>query len=356
LRAPTKQTTNRVTSYDVAKLAGVSQPTVSRAFTPGASITKDKRDRVLAAAKQLSYLPNSIARSLASNRSNIVAVIVGDMHNPFYAESLQAFMMRLQETGRHALAFTISDGLDCDDALMQALGYHVDGVVVTSAHLSSDLISTSQDVGIPIVLFNRRTTDRALASVRCDNETGAARLARGMCDAGGGEFLIIRGDPQGSTSRDRVNGFRSELEARGIAPGRVEEIDGKSSYAGSYDAILSRFKGRSPSFPDAIFAVNDIMAIGCADALRREFGLSIPGDIMLAGFDGVREATRAPYELTTIRQPVDIMVEKTLELLEGRQTGTLDEADKSLVVSGELIAGKTVPGLAAAEEKGGSQA
>lgn len=348
-----KQTRNRVTSYDVARLAGVSQPTVSRAFTPGASITKDKRDRVLAAAKQLSYLPNSIARSLASARSNIVAVIVGDMHNPFYAESLQAFITRLQETGRHVLAFTISDGRDCDDALMQALGYHVDGVVVTSAHLSSELISTSQDVGIPIVLFNRRTADPALASVRCDNEAGAATLARAMCDAGGREFLIIRGDPQGSTSRDRVNGFRSELEARGVAPGRVEEIDGKSSYAGSYDAVLSRFKGKSQPFPDAIFAVNDIMAIGCADALRREFGLSIPDDIMLAGFDGVREATRAPYELTTIRQPVEIMVEKTLDLLERKQSGTLDEADKSLVVSGELIAGITVPGLAAAGKDSG---
>lgn len=347
-----KRSTNRVTSYDVARLAGLSQSTVSRAFTPGASITKDKRDRVLSAAKELSYLPNSIAASLTRARSNILAVIVGDMHNPFYADSLQIFISRLQETGRHVLAFSIADGRHCDDALMQALGFHVDGVVVTSAHLSSDLISLSRGVGIPIVLFNRRTADPTLASVRCDNEAGAAMLARSMCDAGAQSFLILRGDPQGSTSRDRVNGFRTELETNGIVPDRVEEIDGGSTYEGGYQAILSRFAGNNPQFPDAVFAVNDIMAIGCIDVLREKFGVEIPDDMMLAGFDGIREANRAPYHLTTIRQPIDLMVEQTLAVLERMQSEMNGDTAKSHVFPGELIAGRTVPGIAPAKPTG----
>lgn len=346
-----KRMTSRVTSYDVARRAGVSQPTVSRAFTPGASITKDKRDRVLAAAKELSYLPNSIARSLSRARSNILAVIVGDIHNPFYADSLQTFIKRLQETGQQVLAFSIADGRHCDEAVMQALGFHVDGIVVTSAHLSSDLISLSQGFGVPIALFNRRTSDPTLASVRCDNEAGAAMLARAMCDAGAQSFLILRGDPQGSTSRDRVNGFRTALETCGIAPGTVEEIDGGSTYEGGHRAILSRFKGKNPDLPDAIFAVNDIMAIGCADALRKHLGMSIPEDVMLAGFDGIREAKFAPYELTTVEQPIDLMVDKTLALLERMQGNDHQDAPNSCVLAGKLIAGRTVPGATAVPKK-----
>lgn len=341
-----KRKTTRVTSYDVAKLAGVSQPTVSRAFTPNASIAKDKRDRVLAAAKQLHYLPNSIAASLSSARSNIVAVIVGDMHNPFYSESLQAFINRLQATNRQVLAFTVEDGRDCDAVLMQALRYHVDGIVVTSANLSSDLISLSREVGIPIALFNRSTSDPTLTSVRCDSVQGGGLLADAMFAAGAQSYLIVRGDPQGSTSRLRVKGFRDALASLGIDDSAITEIDGGSSYAGSYRAISNHFDSPAPRFPDAIFAVNDIMAIGCIDALRAKFNIAIPGDIMLAGFDGIREGRLGPYHLTTVRQPIEDMVTKTLDLLGRDNQGEKSATQVNCVLPGIFIPGRTVPGLA----------
>lgn len=343
-----KRKPNRVTSHEVAKLAGVSQPTVSRAFTPSASIAKDKRDRVLAAAKQLNYLPNSIASSLSRAHSNIVAVIVGDMNNPFYSESLEVFINRLQATGRQVLVFSVADGRDCDDVLMQALRYHVDGVVVTSAHLSSDLVSLSQGVGIPITLFNRSTADHALNAVLCNSMAGSEILAKVMHDAGARRYLIVRGDPQGSTSRNRVRGFREKLESLSISSDSIEEMDGDSSYLGSFEAITRRFAEPNVQRPEAIFAVNDIMAMGCADALRDTFKLRIPEDIMLAGFDGIRPGQLAAYQLTTIRQPIEEMVERTLELLDQTSKSNDKNADKAKqtdhLLTGTFVPGKTVPG------------
>lgn len=334
---------SRVTSFDVAKLAGVSQPAVSRAFTPGASITKEKRDRILAAAKELNYVPNVFASSLSSKRSNMVAVISGNLNNPFYSETLQVFVESIQRTHRQVLAFSVQDGRDSDDVMMQAMRYPIDGLVVTSAQMSSELVKLSEGLGIPVVMFNRRVVGSELSGVQCDNFEGSAVLGRLMAAAGARRILIVRGDPQGSTSIDRVQGFRSAVDK--VAGVEIEEVDGESSYSGARNAMIRRFNGPGPRFPDAIFAVNDIMAIGCADALNENFGLKIPDDIMLAGFDGIREGQRAPYSLTTVRQPVERMVAETLELLKAAPEDLKGAEAQRRVIPGDLIPGHTVPGM-----------
>lgn len=334
---------SRVTSYDVAKLAGVSQPAVSRAFTPGGSISREKRDRVIAAAKQLNWLPNYYASGLSSNKSNMVAVICGNLNNPFYSESLQVFIESFQRASRQVLAFSVQDGHDCDDMLLEALRYPVDGIVLTSAQISSELVSLSEGRGIPMVIFNRNVYGSNLAGVQCDNLEGSATIGRLMHAAGARSCLIVRGDPQGSTSRDRVSGFRLALESLGNCS--IEEVDGGSNYAGARNAIISHFSRPTPQFPDAVFAVNDIMAIGCADALRETFGLAIPEDIMLAGFDGIREGQRAPYRLTTVRQPIERMVSESLELLQRESDGQRLGTDSMRTVPGNLIPGRTIPGV-----------
>ncbi|WP_370300896.1 substrate-binding domain-containing protein [Pseudooceanicola sp.] len=329
----------RVTSYDVAKLAGVSQPAVSRAFNPGAPITKEKRDRILAAARELGYVPNVFASSLSRSSSKIVAVISGNLNNPFYSESLQCFVEQIQRTGRQVLAFTVQEDQNSDDVMMQALRYPVDGVVVTSATVTSSMVKLSEGLGIPVIMYNRRVPDANLPSVLCDNEGGAAALARRMHAAGARKFLVLRGDPAGSTSMARVQGFRDALKK--LKGAQVEEIDGQSSYAGAYRATVSRFDRPVADWPDAIFGVNDIMAIGCADALRGHFGKKIPDDIMLAGFDGIREAQREPYHLATVRQPIERMVTETLELLDAAKS---DEGVPAAlrVIQGDMIPGVTI--------------
>lgn len=327
---------SRVTSFDVARAAGVSQPAVSRAFTPGASITKEKRDRVLAAARDLGYVPNVFASSLSKQSSKMVAVISGNLNNPFYSESLQVFVENFQRTGRQVLAFSVQDQQSSDEVMMQALRYPVDGIVMTSAKVTSEMVKLSEGLGVPMVMFNRRVPGSSLATVQCDNGAGGAALARRMHAAGARRFLILRGDPQGSTSMDRVTGFREALDALGRT--EVDEVEGGSNYSGGYAAIMSRFGGPAPDWPDAIFAVNDIMAIGCADALRGNFGLRIPDDIMLAGFDGIREGQRHPYRLTSVRQPIERMVAETLDILDNPNP----DGGSLRVIPGDLIPGTTV--------------
>ena len=327
---------SRVTSFDVARAAGVSQPAVSRAFTPGASITKEKRERVLAAARELGYVPNVFASSLSKRSSKMVAVISGNLNNPFYSESLQVFVENFQRTGRQVLAFSIQDAQSSDEVMMQALRYPVDGIVMTSAKVTSEMVKMSEGLGIPVVMFNRRVPGTGLATVQCDNLAGGGALARRMYAAGARRFLVLRGDPQGSTSRERVTGFRETLDLLGDT--EVTEVEGGSNYSGGYAATMSHFSGPAQTWPDAVFAVNDIMAIGCADALRGNFGLRIPEDVLLAGFDGIREGQRYPYRLTTVRQPIERMVTETLEILDNPE----DAGPSLRMIPGDLIPGTTV--------------
>ena len=304
---------SRATSFEVARLAGVSQPSVSRAFTPGASISKEKRDKVLAAAKELNYVPNVFASSLSSARSNMVAVVSGSLSNPFYSESLQVFIEQFQNAGRQVLAFSVEANRDCDEALMQAMRYPVDGIVVTSASMSSEVVRMSEGLGIPIVMYNRRVVGSNLANVRCDHEDGSARIGRFMHAAGARSFLIVRGDPQGSSSGDRERGFREAVERLGTRG--IEDLAGGSSYSGARNAMIRYFGGPAPHFPDAIFAVNDIMAIACADVLREIHGLRIPEDIVVVGFDDVAMAAAASFRLTTLRQDVEGLAAETVDRL-----------------------------------------
>jgi len=308
-----KRRQTRSTSFEVAALAGVSQSAVSRAFSPGSSITEPKRQKILEAARKLNYVPNSIASSLTTKRSNIVAVVLGNLANPFYVSVLSALVRRFQDGGWQVLTFTVDNGTEADQALMRVLRYQVDGVILTAAQLSTRMTSICHDRGIPIVLFNRYIPGSDASGVRCDNVGGGRLVADAFLRAGAKRFAILLGDPRGTTSADRVRGFSQRLAEAGIPANDICAIEGNSTYDGAYAGVSQTF--RRAELPDAIFAVNDIMAMATMDALRQRRSASIPDEVMVAGFDDIPEAKRWPYRLTTVRQPVDEMVAQTLEIL-----------------------------------------
>ncbi len=337
---------HRTTSFDVAALAGVSQSAVSRAFTPGSSISDDTREKVLEAARKLNYVPNSIASSLTTKRSNIVALILGDMNNPFYVHVLQAFSSRLQQQGRQVLIFSVGRNADSDEAILQVLKYQVDGVILTAAQLSTRMTSMCHDRGIPIVLFNRYIPGSDASGVRCDNAGGGRLIAEAFLAAGARHFSVIAGDPKGTTSQDRVRGFVERLLESGIRRTDVCVVEGNSSYKGSYSATLTYFSSlsiRGARRPDALFCVNDIMAMGALDALRYKIGLRVPDDVMLAGFDDIPEGRRAPYHLTTVRQPIDAMVDEALSILHLEEPDRPIERGIDRPIPGRLIWRSTIP-------------
>ena len=305
----------RATSFDVAALAGVSQSAVSRAFSPRSSIAADTRARVLDAARKLDYVPNRIASSLTTRRTNIVAVIVGDMANPFYVQALHCIGRSLQAQGRQVLLFTLDRDASADDVMRRVLQYQVDGVVVTSARLSMRMTGRSLDRGVPIVLFNRYIPGHDAACVRCDNVHGGALIASALLAAGGRRFAMITGDPGATTSQDRVRGFVTHLAHAGVAPADIAEACGHSTYEGAAAAALALFDRPRRDWPDALFCINDIMALGAMDVLRARLGIAVPEELQIAGFDDIPQAAHLSYRLTTVAQPVEAMVAEALALL-----------------------------------------
>lgn len=332
----------RATSFDVAALAGVSQSAVSRAFTPGSSIRESTRQKILEAARKLNYVPNSIASSLTKNRSKMVAIILGTLSNPFYVRTLHTFSQELQKRGRQTLTLTLSEDMQTDEAILQVLQYQVEAVILTSAQLSTRMINLCHDRGIPVVLFNRYVPHSGVYGVRCDNVGGGRMIAETLLAAGAKSFMMVTGDPNGTTSQDRTRGFLERLLEAGIRRDAIIEYPGGSSYEGGMAAIDAHMATGKP-MPDAVFGIADIMAMGVIDALRGHHGLRIPEDVMVAGFDGIPEGAREPYKLTTVRQPLPEMVEETLSLLHLDEPRKPYDLGRDVPLAGELIVRDTVP-------------
>ena len=301
-----------VSQIDVARLAGVSQAAVSRTFTPGASVSEEKRARVLAAAEQLGYRPNVIARSLISKSTQMIGLVVLRFTNPFYAQMIRDFSRALQEHGYLTLLFNIADIHEVEDALPTALQYQVDGLIITSATLSSKMAEECARSGTPVVLFNRYASSDNLNAVRCDNVLGGRLVADALLDTGHQRLAYIAGEEGTSTNRDREQGFIDRLRERrhGLA---LREIAGDYTYEAGYEAAQRLLRRDDP--PDGIFCASDLLAMSVLDLARCELGISVPDELSVIGFDDIPMASWPGYSLTTIRQPVEEMVATTIQVL-----------------------------------------
>ena len=311
-----------VTSLDVARLAQVSQSAVSRTFTPGASVSEGTRTKVEQAARKLGYRPNAIARSLITRRSRMIGVVMSYLDNQFYPVVLEKISQRLQRDGYHVLLF-IADTREADAVLAEILQYQVDGLVLASTALSSALALRCADAGIPVVLFNRTIRDsQGTSSVTCDNYAGGRLAAQHLVDTGHQRIAYIAGMEDSSTNLDRERGFRDGLTERG-----------RRCFAravGNYDFELAKTAAREMfageevlQRPDAVLVANDHMAIAVMDTLRIELGLQIPQDVSVVGFDNVRQAAWGSYQLTSVEQNADAMIEATARLLMDQMDGAV---------------------------------
>lgn len=313
----------RFTSNDVAKLAGVSQSTVSRVFKGHGSISPKTLEKVHDAAKKLNYVPNSFARSLTTQKSNIVAIVIGNLKNSFYTESLVTFSRELQTRGKHLLLFSVEDTSQTDDAIRQIVEYQVDGIILTAAHASMVTAEMCFNRRIPVVTFNRYIPGTPVNSVRCDNVEGGRLITSRLLESGAQKFLVVYGEKASTTNEDRLEGFRNALDIAGVSQDSARLVSGNYTYDDAFAAVKESFNDGYRA--DAVLCLNDVMAFGAIDALRYEIGLSIPGDVMVTGFDDIAEASRPAYDLTTVRQPIEKMVQETLDLLglgEGGESST----------------------------------
>lgn len=329
-----KSTRKRATSYDVAELAGVSQSAVSRVFQPGASASKEMRDRVMSAANKLGYRPNAIARGLITQRSNMVAVVISKQTNLYYPEVLVQLTQRFSERGIRVLLFTMEHESDIESTLEQMLQYQVDGVI-TAAMLSAEQLAIIEKAEIPVIFYNRTLPEILVNSVRCDQEEGERWLVGELVAAGHKKFAIVSGPEDSQVSMERTRGALQKLRELGVKD--ITVVSGDYGYA-SGRAAFSEILSRSVSPPDAVIAANDVMAIGCIDEARESSGLRVPEDVSVVGFDGVGPARFAAYNLSTVRQPVGRMSEAAVSMLIDRIENP-DLTPEKRVFSGDRIRG-----------------
>ena len=323
-----------VTSTEVARHAGVSQSAVSRVFTPGASVSAEMREKVTSAAKELGYWPNAIARSLITQRSKIIGIALAYLDNQYYPLVLEKLTRRLQAEGFHTMIFIAQNKQPADEIVGQFLEYQVDGVILASVSLSSHWAIACERAGVPVVLFNRSQDESDTTSVTSDNIEGGRTVARFLIAGGHKRIAYLAGWDGASTQRDREAGFVAELRAQGRS--LYDRAIGDYDRSQAQRAARHLFDRPASKLPDALFVANDHMAIAASDVLRYELGLRVPEDVSVVGYDDVPEAAWPSFSLTTVRQPVNRMVESTVHVLMERIEAP-DRPPEQIRIEGPLI-------------------
>lgn len=302
-----------VSAQQVAELAGVSRSAVSRAFTPGASIAAETRDKVMEAAAKLGYQVNDLARGLLANRSRLVGLVTTKPEVGFRAHLVAALTRALIRRGSIPLLINTGSSEQEMEAAQTALfGYRAEATIILSGSPPASFVELARRNGQPLVMLGR--SEPGCDHVRIDNAGAAARAARQFIDLGL-KRLAVAGSESATPSiveRERVFIETAEMLGASVAVARGRDSD----YAGGQQAAASLLGNVSP--PQAVFCVNDLMALGLLDAARNRFGLRVPRDVSVIGFDDIPEASWDAYRLSTFRQDPEEMAAEVIRQLERR--------------------------------------
>lgn len=306
----------KATANDVAKQAGVSKWTVSRAFIPGASISGRAREKVLAAAQSLGYRPNLLARSLSQKRTHIIGVVIDELKNPHSAMMLDEVTQQLQARGKMALLLNITAGDNYKAVLAMADQLQVDGILFLGTLLSDELIAVAQDLHhIPLVQVCRNSSDTDIDVVNVDGYQAGKTIAALLLEQGFQRFGYMKGPDTPSNHLLRSEGFQDGLMAQQI-PLTLQLTAGSYDRQAGYRKMARYLANSAPQARvEAIFCENDILAIGALEALREAH---VSG-IGIVGFDDIDEASAPAWQLTSYSQRIDRLITEALNrLIEGK--------------------------------------
>lgn len=324
-----------VTSADVAKVAGVSRSTVSRAFNPEAYVAPEVRRKVLSVAESLGYSPNIFARALISRDSPIVGIVLHDFSNPFHAELYSVLTAKLKAMGLTPLTAQLSQERGVEEALAVFRQHQVRRVVLTSFAITEAVLEACLASGLDVVLLNRADENGRTPAVCADLAQGGALAAAHLAAQGRRRIAILDGLAGSWTARSRAEGYLRGLDRHGLAP--AARLAGDYSYACGLAAARTVAEARPR--PDAVLAANDLCAFGMIDGLRR-MGLAVPQDVAVVGFDDVPMAAWAAYDLTSVRLPVEAMTDRLCRFLAARRAGppTAGDAPETTLLPCTLVA------------------
>lgn len=333
-RSPVIQTKPK--QADVARLAGVSKATVSQVLNNNSafSIPQETRQRILDAVTQLGYVPNSLARSLRTQKTYTIASVIPDIANPFYP-TFERGIQDVAEANNYDLVVYNTDGVEAKErrylnALLQG---RVDGVIGVFFHLKAEDLALLIERNVAVVLLDepQDTGSTPVDRVFVDNIKAARAATEYLIGQGHQRIAMLSG--QHETLSGRVAGYRQALEADGFEPQILEA--GDFTEACGYSGMLELLKAATR--PSAVFAANDVMAMGALVALR-ERGVRVPEDIVLMGFDDIPASRILTPALTTVSQFPEHLGRRAAQLLfdrlSGRTTGPgrLEELPFELIV------------------------
>lgn len=302
----------RVTSFDVARAAGVSRAAVSRAFTPDASVSEKTRQKVYQAAKELGYRVNYLARSLTNKRSDFVGLVAAGLDNPFRTQQLEHLARALIARNYRPILLPTSKAADSATVIGQLLHYSVSGVIVTSDAPPSHIFEECAVEGVPIVLINKGEDFPFVDRVVSDDRMSGYTAADHLIETGAKKLAVIAGTAVSYSSRRRAEAFQSRCTSLGIeAPLIPVAIN---DYQHGHEAAEKLLDMGI----DGVFSVNDYMACGVLDGLAKA-GRS-DGSVKVIGHDDIPQASWSAYQLTTFLQPCDVQAEQVIDLLTTRMS------------------------------------
>ena len=301
------------TIYQVAERAGVSLSTVSRVLNGKASVNKVLKERVEKAVKELNYRPNSVARSLANNRTDSVGVLVPELNAPFFGDLMQAVESTLRAADKHVI---ISVGRNCleteKDAVEFLISRNCDALIMHAEALSDEYLLELNQSKLPVALVNRQVEGLPEACTSLDNEKGGYLATRHLLELGHKDIAYISGPTDKCDASLRLEGHKRALSEAGlpinpqlIFNGDYSEEDGKIG--------LLELMARDVPFT-ALVCANDWMASG-AISCARDLGMSLPHDLSVVGFDDVVFAHHVFPRLTTVSNPIAEMAEMSAKYI-----------------------------------------
>jgi len=323
-----------VTIKDVAREARVSVATVSRALNGHENVAESVRQQVLATADRLRYQPHAAARSLSSRRTQTIGVVLPDLYGEFFSELIRGIDLVARARRQHLLVSSYHGHPEEQGEALRAMRGRVDGLLVLSPYTDRPgFLVDNLPSSLPVVLINTDVQDASYPALTIDNYSAAVAMVEHLAQSGHRRIAFIGGPEGNFDARERLRGYRDAM-ARFVPGAAPQEFSGDFSESTGYEA--GKRIAQSAEKPQAVFAANDMMALGCLYAFN-EAGVRVPHDVALAGFDDIPLARFVHPTLTTMRVSIaELGGQAMSRLLEAIESDGARVAPSSMLVP-ELV-------------------
>ncbi|ANP71144.1 LacI family DNA-binding transcriptional regulator [Cryobacterium arcticum] len=326
-----------VSVREVAALAKVSVGTVSNVMNRPDKVSPDTVERVQAAIRQLGFVRNDAARQLRAGRSRSIGLVVLDVGNPFFTDLARGAEKRAAEAGLTVLLGNSDDDVLRENAYLDLFEeQRVFGVLVSPVDDANERLAGLRERGTATVLIDREAGDQSFSSVSVDDPAGGFAAAKHLLERGRRRLAFVGGPASLRQVADRLAGARRAVAEQAGASLDVIETTALSVLEGrrAGEAILARPQAERP---DAVFAANDLLALGVLQALNMSGGIRVPGDIALIGYDDIAFAAAAVVPLSSIRQPSELIGYTAVDLLLREAAGGAAAEHEQVVFQPELV-------------------